>query len=217
MGSLIAELPVAENNATLEILGLHGVSREDLARFRAAPRDVQAHIAEIISSVDFIDSLSHTSSKPVKSVRFSETMIVQATNGFRASDWYVASPTANVRIGYMSDNFRHMLLPRDEDAMECHRLRYMALKDREWKASKVAFDLGGRHRACITLGEFYQALADLQQKRDYEIGLAAFVQSMSGQILIVFALWKPTLGWSISIDIVDRRVRDTNYRFVTRV
>jgi hypothetical protein len=63
MGSLITETPYSEITATLEILDHHGVGRDSLRKFRAAPTDVQRCVAAILREADSVTAISTTIEK----------------------------------------------------------------------------------------------------------------------------------------------------------
>ncbi len=95
---------------------------------------------------------------------------------------------ARVRISYLGDNFKKVMLPKKEQDIAEGELKLKKLHTGSLDAP-IIVELGGEKKAEISLCEFYETLAHKQAIRDFT-WVVAYIRDVDG------ILWAVSAGWS---------------------
>jgi hypothetical protein len=131
---------------------------------------------------------------------FGAPFTVPSVKEFVAKKKFVfnASENARVRIRWLGDRFKQVMLPKTEHDVAKTELRFSKLETATLD-SLIITELGDR--AEITLHHFYETLAHKKQVRDYE-WIIGYVRGVDGYLWAVGASWDGG-GWDVRADSVD--------------
>lgn len=144
----------------------------------------------------FCDAVKNRAAKIAKKLLepFGIPFTVPEVKEFIAKKKYVVNrlEDARVRISYLGNNFKKVMLPKTELDIAEMQLRLSKLKQASLD-SPIVTELGDR--AEISLHSFYETLAHKQATRDYT-WVVGYVRGIDGNLWAVFAFWYGD-GWYV--------------------
>ncbi|MBI2048328.1 MAG: hypothetical protein HYT30_00150 [Parcubacteria group bacterium] len=191
------------------------MTEQQIAKLVAALVEHQRHFAQLSSddaqlviqktkdAIDlFCDAVRNRAAKAVTKLleSFGAPFTVPSAKEFVAKKKFVinTSEDARVRVSYLGENFKKVMLPKTErDTVEVE-LHLSKLKQAS-PDSPIITELGDRTE--ITLCAFYETLAHKQAARDYE-WVVGYVRGIDGNLWAVYAPWCGG-GWRVSASSVE--------------